>query len=150
MSSVSQWPLRRPRWAAVTGMLMIAGASLCLAYCVSWPYAACFLLAGAGCSIHYETSLASYPHAARLHWEGGQWRLESGSTRRCLSLTRAWPGFGWLTLQFRDAAADNSKEAMLELTIWKSCVAPAAWRTLRVQVARQTATGGSMAARGAQ
>lgn len=142
MSNVKQWTVQRPRWAVLLGFAIYCGAVASLGYCLSAVYSLSVVIALMVCSLLWRIW-----HIRRLYLQpsngllsidnAGRWNYSVGLLNRPLSLGHAWPGFAWVTLRFSELAATNSKDSMLELTIWKSSVTPEAWRQLCVCIAGQ-------------
>src|SRR3546814_11910745 len=79
----------------------------------------------------------------------GRWELKPAlsTPARNLRLVRVWLAPAWVTMRFSASAGPDSKDTMLQVTIWKSSVAPEAWLQLRVRLAGRVARPEPMAAR---
>lgn len=140
MSSCKQWPVKRPLWAALLAALILLGVVSSLAYLSFYIVPVVLLLLW---RFRHACGFGSGARAGQLSLGAqGNWELVSAYGRQQLSLRHIWPGFAWTTLRFSDPNASNPKDAMLELTIWKSSVSPEAWRQLCVYVAGHGAQGG--------
>jgi hypothetical protein len=146
MSVVGHWPVGPARWLDTVGILTRAGGVFAILY-AAWPpatqdrfahavavVALVLTCAWAICRILKARPLAS---TLILH-ECGLWALQGSLAPVQLTLTHAWPAFGWITLRFHEGSARKASRP-IELTIWKTCVSSAAWGQLCVHVARQTA-----------
>lgn len=142
------WPVQRPRWAGLLGMVACSGGASALTY-AAWPlvkgnWVACAI---ALIALGLATQWAIRPiirlpaHAGTLSLlDSGLWTVALYGTTTTMRLTHAWPAFAWITLQFRDPASVSSEP--VELTIWRSTVSRQAWSELCVHVARQVAMPG--------
>lgn len=143
-----QWPVQRPRWVSLLGMVACSGGLSVLAY-IAWPlvqanWVACGL---ALVALALAARSAIYPiirmpaHAGTLSLlDCGLWKAALHGTTTTMRLTHAWPAFAWMTLRLQDSASASSKP--VEVTIWRSTVSRQAWSELCVHVARQVAMPG--------
>lgn len=143
-SYLYQWPTRRPRWVGlIVWGLGVAALSSLVYVCL---HAACVVLALYGLQRLRRRARGEVPASALLCMDNrGGWGLLVGDSFRSLSLLRVWRGMGWLTLRFSDAAAIPPGHANMELTIWKGCVSPLAWRRLCILTARDEVSASRLA-----
>lgn len=131
-SCVHQWPIRRPRRMGLLVWALALAGIFCLGYVSLYTIPV---------ALYGLWRLKSHPHWGLLPPDGvlsinkeGEWGLSMGESFQPLSLLHAWQGMGWLTLRFARHGCAAGPEKRLELTVWKSCAAPQAWRWLCVQV----------------
>ena len=137
MTCVGQWPAQRPFRVVLLSAVLGLAALTSVGYCFfgSWAVLAALWPAWhLGQHLHGTSCVANVQLRAG---PAGGWEVNGPGKRRSLVLIHAWPAFAWMTLRFRDMDAVNPKDTMLEITIWKSSVSPAAWRRLNVLVASQ-------------
>jgi hypothetical protein len=153
MPDAIQCPLQRPCWVALTGLAVclagLAGlAGLLYGLPVSYLVTIALLLLWR--FMRRRNAKPFRPVGPLTLSSEGVWHIQGSADAAAqpLSLVHAWPAFAWITLRFDRGAAINSKDTMLEVTLWKSGVAPDTWRRLRVHIARQIASPEPAVARG--
>ncbi len=146
MTLAGSWPVQRPRWAGLLGIVLcvvgvssLLGAGLPMLGGQPIVAFACLALAAAWgvCRIVQSHALAG---TLSLRHDG-LWELELPVTRKTMRLTHAWPAFAWITLQFHDIGSSGQQKP-LELVVWKTEVSQRAWCELCVRVAGQVAMPG--------
>ncbi|HWL28558.1 MAG TPA: hypothetical protein VNQ97_06585 [Burkholderiaceae bacterium] len=145
MPVAGQWPVGSARWPGTVAVLTGVGGSLAIVH-AAWPLivqnptarAAAALVVVLSCAWAICRILKRRPPAGTLVLHGhGLWELRGATPPVPLRLMHAWPAFGWMTLRFREDAAQAARP--IELTIWKTCVSSDAWGQLCLHVARQVA-----------
>ncbi|HEU0230613.1 MAG TPA: protein YgfX [Burkholderiaceae bacterium] len=149
---VLSWPVSRPRWVALLEPGLLAAAMAGAAYCLASPYVLTMGLSlwwvrERSRRIRAEASSGVLSLGADDRW---QWAPSDGARMAHLCPVRVWLGPFWISLRFVDQDRLVSKDAMLQVTLWKSRVPPQAWRRLQVCLASRIARPAIVAAQGGQ
>ncbi|TAM85263.1 MAG: hypothetical protein EPN41_12500 [Candidimonas sp.] len=108
---------------------------------MAWPYVVTIGLLLEWVSIRRQRTIIAARSGTLSLTSDRQWRWESAQGVRLTALcpVRVWVGPSWITLHFAHRGGLESKEAMLQVTLWKSQTSPQSWRWLRVCLAGRVA-----------
>lgn len=150
--AVLSWPVSRPRWVALIEPGLLVAAMAGAAYCLALPYVLTI-----GLSLWWVRERSRRvrggvsPGVLSLGPDGRwQWEPSDGARMAHLCPARAWLGPFWISLRFVDQDRLVSKDAMLQVTLWKSRVPPQAWRRLQVCLAGRIARPATVTTQGGQ
>lgn len=137
VSAHCTWPVKHPRWVVCVQYGVVVVALATLLCCLPLPYVVTIalflaLLQRRG-RCHRRVVSAGTVRYAGL----GRWAIDVTNRLQYqdLCLVRTWLAAGWVTMQFSSSSTPESKDTMLQVTIWKATVTPSAWRGLRVHMA---------------
>jgi hypothetical protein len=147
------WPVKQPRWVSLAGPGLAAAALAGAAYCLPLPYVVTI-----GLSLWWaherDRRVRAVAASGTLSLApDGRWQWTppcGGAGQTGLRLIRVWAGPAWVGLRFARQDGPDSKEIMLQVTLWKSCVPLRNWRRLQVCLADCIARPGAVATQGAR
>jgi hypothetical protein len=147
VSAVSSWPVARPRWVALAEPLLAAAALAGAACCLAVPYVVTIGLSLWWMRMRSRRACVQAVSGTLSLGMDGRWQWVSRDVNMTgLCPVRAWLGPSWVSLRFVGQDHPDSKETMLQVTLWKSRVPPRAWRRLQVCLAGRIARPGTLAA----
>lgn len=146
--AVSSWPVARPCWVALAEPMLAAAALAGAACCLAVPYVVTIGLSLWWVRVRSRRACAQAASGTLSLGADGRWQWVSsrGVHRTGLCPVRVWLGPSWVSLRFVDQDRPDSKETMLQVTLWKSRVPPQAWRRLQVSLVGRIARPGTLAA----